>query len=81
VFRSFAFGLDFGLLGFGACPKKRAWDSSHQAKNRRDLSARFDGIVARDLSSVATIPMLASTLSLPIKQTEKLNCQTSRIKK
>ena len=33
-------------MGFGAiAPKKRVRDTSRQAQNRRDLSARFDGIV------------------------------------
>jgi len=55
-----AFGVGTtGGLGLEA-PRKRAWDSSHQAQNRRDLSARFDGIVPRDLSRVATMPMLAN---------------------
>jgi len=59
--------LGLGFMGFGAKPqKKRVRDISRQAQNRRDLSVRFDGIVARDLSSVATMPMLASTLPLPL---------------
>jgi hypothetical protein len=53
--------LPLALPGvWGLATKKRAWDSSHQAQNRRDLSARFDGIVPRDLSRVATMPMLAN---------------------